>query len=114
MAKRCDICNLDLQDDNSYQGHLLGKRHEKNAQQSKFIQTLVQRSIFISHIPKSIPSQNLIKFFTQFGEIAKYRFGSNHVVMEFKTRYLYFTRFTRFLLNHCNDNLLYCQFYIFQ
>jgi RNA recognition motif-containing protein len=88
MTKRCEICKFDLQDDYSYQGHLQGKKHIKNVERLEFLQSLIQRSIFVSRIPWYISPENLIKFFSQFDEVLKYRFGPNYVIIEFKTTYV--------------------------
>lgn len=93
MPKRCEMCNLDLQDEYSYQGHIQGKRHLKNAEQLETVHSLVQRSIFVSRIPPYIPSNNLLQFFAQFGEIIRHRFAQSHLILEYKNKYVYISIF---------------------
>ncbi|KAJ8670269.1 hypothetical protein QAD02_001528 [Eretmocerus hayati] len=86
MTKRCEVCNLDLQDEYAYQGHMTGKKHLKNAQQAEKVSTVFQRSIFVSRVPTYITPNELLHFFCQFGQVVKHRFGSGHLIIEYKNK----------------------------
>lgn len=87
MGKWCDVCKINLQDEYSYQGHILGKRHLKNEEHVKNARSLIKRSIYVSRIPADIPSKSLLNYFSQFGNISKFRFGSNFLIVEFQNEY---------------------------
>lgn len=84
MAKRCEVCKIDLQDDYSYNGHIQGKKHLINVQRQEHAQNVVQRSIYVSLVPHfKNNSKNLVKFFSQFGEIKRHKMGPDHALVEF-------------------------------
>lgn len=87
MPIKCKICNVDIQDEAQYQTHIQGKKHLNNAQHVQQIQSLAERSIFVSRLPQYLSSQNVLQFFSQFGEIQKHRFGPSHIIIEYLTKY---------------------------
>ncbi|XP_057328716.1 speckle targeted PIP5K1A-regulated poly(A) polymerase-like [Microplitis mediator] len=86
MARRCDICSLDLIDEYSLHGHLLGKKHMRNVELNKLKTKKEQNSIFVSRLPHWAQPDDIIKFFTQYGPIHYYKFGPRYVIIEFKNK----------------------------
>ncbi|KAK2588356.1 hypothetical protein KPH14_004371 [Odynerus spinipes] len=86
MEKYCEVCSLELHDEYAYKTHLTGKKHLKNVQHKEFEKRILELSIFVFPIPRSVTPQELIQFFLQFGSIQTYKFGANHLIIEFTSR----------------------------
>ncbi|KAH0554181.1 speckle targeted PIP5K1A-regulated poly(A) polymerase-like [Cotesia glomerata] len=86
MARRCEICSLDLIDEYSFHGHLLGKKHLRNVDLEKLKTKKEQNSIFVSPLPQRAQTNDIIEFFTKYGPIHYYKFGPRYVIIEFKNK----------------------------
>ncbi|XP_031844900.1 speckle targeted PIP5K1A-regulated poly(A) polymerase isoform X2 [Nomia melanderi] len=82
MSQKCDVCSMHFQDEYSLQGHLGGKRHLQKVQQLEAI----ERSIFISPLPKFISPHALIEFFKKYGAIKGHEINESYLFIEFADR----------------------------
>lgn len=82
MSQQCDVCSMSFQNEYSLQGHLGGKRHLQKVQMLEAI----ERSIFVSSLPKFIPPHRIIKFFQQYGVIKWHKINKSYILIEFADR----------------------------
>ncbi|XP_043502842.1 speckle targeted PIP5K1A-regulated poly(A) polymerase-like [Polistes fuscatus] len=86
MENYCEVCSLQLRDNHEFQIHLSGQKHLKKYQFKEFQRRITENSIFVSSIPKMIPKNTIVKYFQQYGQIAKHKIGQNYVIIEFENR----------------------------
>lgn len=86
MAKRCEVCKIDLSDEYAYQGHLSGKKHANNLKFSQLKKGIEERSIFVSNWPPHFTQRDLIDFFLQYGPIERHRFEREYALIQFTNR----------------------------
>ncbi|XP_053986805.1 terminal uridylyltransferase Tailor-like [Hylaeus volcanicus] len=79
MSLHCNICLLNFQDNNAFQGHLGGKKHFKKVQQAE----IIERSIVVSPLPKWIQGRQFINFFQRHGKIKQHKIGPDYLIIEF-------------------------------
>lgn len=86
MMRRCDICKLDIQDEYSFQGHIAGKKHKKNAQQFQERQSHFDKSIFVTNFPPNVYERELFQFFSQFGPMVNFSLRGKHLIIDFQNK----------------------------
>lgn len=86
MENYCEVCSLQLRDNVEFKTHLAGQRHLKKYQFKEFQRRIIENSIFVSSIPKFISKDELLKYFLQYGQIAKHKIGKTYVIIEFENR----------------------------
>ncbi|XP_034951431.1 speckle targeted PIP5K1A-regulated poly(A) polymerase-like [Chelonus insularis] len=86
MSKYCEICNLNFLDEYAFHGHLMGKKHSKKADLEKERKKKEQNSIFVSPVPQWVRPDDILKFFTQFGQIQNHQFGPRFFIIEFTSK----------------------------
>ena len=82
MSYYCDVCSLDFTCKGALTGHASGKKHKKRLE---YVQ-LIERSVVVSPLPKSICQFALFDFFQQYGTIRWHRLGPRFLIMEFNDR----------------------------
>lgn len=82
MSYYCDVCSLDFVCKGALKGHVSGKKHNKRLE---YVQ-LIERSVVVSPLPKSICQFALFDFFQQYGTIRWHRLGPKFLIMEFNDR----------------------------
>lgn len=87
MSTYCEVCSLDLDDENAYDTHITEEKHLRNYQQQEFQKKILENSVYVSPIPACTTGHKLIEFFLQYGAIETYKLGTNHIILSFQTRY---------------------------
>ena len=85
---RCEICVLDLMNKDSYQSHLEGKRHKKNAYLAELKNAQIQNSIYVNLYRIKADGNEILSFFKSFGEVKYFKFNDNYAIVEYTTRFV--------------------------
>lgn len=86
MAKRCDVCQIDLADEYALQGHLTGKKHANSLKFLQLKKGIEERSIFVSNWPPYFSPTDVIDFFSQYGPIESHRFERGYALIQFANK----------------------------
>ncbi|KAI4497895.1 hypothetical protein M0802_007011 [Mischocyttarus mexicanus] len=86
MENYCEICSIQLKCSSEFQIHLTGRKHLKKYQYKELEKRIIEHSIFVSPVPKIIPTDEVINFFQQYGKILNHKIGMNYVIIEFENR----------------------------
>lgn len=86
MAKRCEVCQIDLADEYAFQGHLSGKKHANNLRFLQLKKGIEERSIFVSNWPPYFTAGDLVDFFLQYGQIESHKFERDYALIQFTNR----------------------------